>query len=131
MADACYVHVPFCRSICYYCAFCRWIYDENRIDPWLDQIQKEVHSKSISHLKTLYFGGGTPNSLSESSFIKLASFFKPYLDNNYEWTVECNPCLLYTSGFSRTNDQESRDKGRSQQTRDLFHQVGSYNTRSH
>lgn len=91
MADACYVHVPFCRSICYYCAFCRWIYDENRIDPWLDQIQKEVHAKSISHLKTLYFGGGTPNSLSESAFIKLASFFKPYLDNNYEWTVECNP----------------------------------------
>lgn len=91
MADACYVHVPFCKSICFYCAFSRWIYDETKVQQWLNQIQNEVAAKSISSLKTLYFGGGTPNSLSEDDFIKLASYFRSFLEDGYEWSVECNP----------------------------------------
>lgn len=91
MARSCYVHIPFCKGICHYCAFSRWLYDQHQMDRWLAQIKKEVTARSLSSLKTLYFGGGTPNCLDADTFQMLSALFIPYLEPEYEWTVECNP----------------------------------------
>ena len=93
-AVSCYVHVPFCRHICYYCGFCRQKYNEAFEQAWLNQIQKEIDDKHLTQLETLYFGGGTPNVLSASGLKRLCEMFRPYLDNVYEWTIECNPELV-------------------------------------
>ena len=30
MSAGLYIHIPFCKSICYYCDFFRGVYDEKR-----------------------------------------------------------------------------------------------------
>lgn len=84
---AVYLHVPFCDSICAYCDFCRIITNEDTKRKWMAQIIEEIKQKNIHEADTLYFGGGTPSSLTCEQFEKIASLFNV----NKEFTVECNP----------------------------------------
>lgn len=87
-----YVHVPFCRSICYYCDFCHEVYQENKVDKWLDALQYELSMRKPSEqLDTIYIGGGTPTSLSDHQLIRLLELLKPYASQVQEYTVEVNP----------------------------------------
>jgi oxygen-independent coproporphyrinogen III oxidase len=65
---AMYVHVPFCSSLCYYCACNRYITKDTTIaDRYLDALELELDdiARRCGHLKlaALHWGGGTPNSL--------------------------------------------------------------------
>ena len=91
MVKSCYVHVPFCDSICSYCDFSRTIASPSVKEEWLKQIVAEIQTTRVEGLSTLYFGGGTPSSLSSEQIEKLASGFQNHLDKEYEWTIECNP----------------------------------------
>ena len=51
---------------------------------YLDRIPKKSQ-------KTIYIGGGTPCSLSNSNLEILLSNLKPLLKENYEFTIESNP----------------------------------------
>ncbi|MBQ0066014.1 MAG: radical SAM family heme chaperone HemW [Firmicutes bacterium] len=93
MAGSAYVHIPFCDNICFYCDFCRVISKEK--EKWLETIKKEIQEKKMGRLRTLYFGGGTPSSLEEDHFKELSSLFS--FQEEYEWTVECNPDSLTES----------------------------------
>ena len=86
---SCYVHIPFCDSICFYCDFCKTRASEAIKEKWLETIEKEIQEANMERLDTLYFGGGTPSSLSIHQFQRLASYFSFY--DNYEWTIEINP----------------------------------------
>lgn len=60
-----YVHIPFCKSICNFCPYCKTVFDQELCDKYIDALIKEIHmvGKMQSHKKTvtsLYFGGGTP-----------------------------------------------------------------------
>ena len=66
------------------------IYDENLADKYIDELVKEIHSHNIDKLKTIYIGGGTPSSLSISQLENLLQNIVPYIDDNYEFTIECN-----------------------------------------
>ena len=86
-----YIHVPFCRSICYYCDFCHRLYDEKIADRWLDALQKEIEGNCKDSYKTIYIGGGTPTSLSLSQLERLFRLVEPYGDECEEYTIEANP----------------------------------------
>ena len=87
-----YIHIPFCKSICSYCDFCKLLYNEKWIDLYLDSLEKEIKSYNISSkVKTLYIGGGTPSSLSEKCLEKLFNIINKFnFIKNYEFTFECN-----------------------------------------
>lgn len=87
-----YIHIPFCKSICSYCDFCKLLYNEKWIDLYLDSLAKEIESYNISSkVKTLYIGGGTPSSLSEKCLEKLFTIINKFnFIKNYEFTFECN-----------------------------------------
>ena len=87
-----YIHIPFCKSICSYCDFCKLLYNEKWIDLYLDSLAKEIKSYNISSkVKTLYIGGGTPSSLSEKCLEKLFNIINKFnFIKNYEFTFECN-----------------------------------------
>ena len=90
-----YLHVPFCKSICYYCDFCHVIYQENIVNEWLDAIQKEIQDKNINpNLKTIYIGGGTPTSLNAQQLDTLLSLLDAYTNHVEEYTIEINPETL-------------------------------------
>src|SRR5207237_4568225 len=82
-----YVHVPFCRKRCPYCAFVLIESDGALHERFVDKICREVAAAS-TEARTLYFGGGTPSLLSADQIGRIIVSAKGEPD---EITVECNP----------------------------------------
>lgn len=90
MAQACYLHVPFCRHICAYCDFTRCGYHETLADKWISAVVKEIQEKLQAPLKTMYIGGGTPSALSYEQLNVLLTALDPYIQECEEYTMEAN-----------------------------------------
>ena len=72
MAKSVYIHIPFCKSICSYCDFCKMFYIKKWVPKYLDALKEEVKSRyEGEEIKTLYIGGGTPSALNVSELEKL------------------------------------------------------------
>lgn len=95
--DVCgvYVHIPFCKAKCAYCAFCSTP-ELGLQSAYIDALEKEIFAyagdgRSIAD--TVYIGGGTPSCLFGGAltriFKALHSAFS--LDDDAEITVEVNP----------------------------------------
>ena len=89
---SCYIHIPFCNTICSYCDFCKVYYKTNLIDSYLNSLSNEIDKYYKSEvLDTIYIGGGTPSSLSINELNKLFSIInKLNISNYYEFSFECN-----------------------------------------
>lgn len=57
-----YLHVPFCESLCPYCSFNRYLYEQKQAGSYFSALREEMkHIASLGYdFKTLYIGGGTP-----------------------------------------------------------------------
>ena len=60
-----YVHIPFCKSICDFCPYCKVRYSADLCDEYIDALIKEIHivggqNTEKKTVTSLYFGGGTP-----------------------------------------------------------------------
>lgn len=88
MAEAMYIHVPFCDSICAYCDFERCKKHPVLTRKWLKQIISDIQKHKTEPLQTIYIGGGTPTCLSSLELDELLS----YLDHFHpiEYTIEAN-----------------------------------------
>lgn len=91
-----YIHVPFCRQKCLYCDFYSVASQSRRLElvnSIIDEIGLQQAYLNELPVKTIYFGGGTPSTLSfeELSRIisKLYQHFK--VDASAEITLEANP----------------------------------------
>ena len=87
-----YIHIPFCKSICSYCYFCKMNYQKEWIEVYLDVLKEEIEEKyADEYLDTIYIGGGTPSCLSKEELNKLFDIIKIFnLNEEYEFTFECN-----------------------------------------
>ena len=92
MVSSCYIHIPFCKSICSYCDFCKMYYNSNLVDRYLLELEKEINNKYRGEvLDTIYIGGGTPSCLSLKQLEKLFSIIsKLNKRESYEYTIEGN-----------------------------------------
>lgn len=60
-----YVHIPFCKSICNFCPYCKEVYSEEKCERYIDALIREIHmvgnqTERKKEVTSLYFGGGTP-----------------------------------------------------------------------
>ena len=60
-----YIHIPFCRSICNFCPYCKTVYAEETCSRYVDALLQEIHRTgqmltARKRVTSLYFGGGTP-----------------------------------------------------------------------
>lgn len=60
-----YVHIPFCKSICTFCPYCKTIYNKELCDRYIDALIQEIRMVGSQYdgkkeTTSLYFGGGTP-----------------------------------------------------------------------
>ena len=60
-----YVHIPFCKSICNFCPYCKVKYTKELCETYIDALIREIHmvGNQLTEKKkvtSLYFGGGTP-----------------------------------------------------------------------
>jgi coproporphyrinogen III oxidase-like Fe-S oxidoreductase len=60
-----YIHVPFCESLCPYCSFNRFIFNEDRAKLYFQNLRRELKMISARgyQFASLYIGGGTPTIL--------------------------------------------------------------------
>ena len=90
-----YVHIPFCKSKCYYCDFNSFADKEYQIDRYVQCLKKEIKIKSNLNyvVRSIYIGGGTPSILPAEKIEKIlqaiANSFT--MDDNAEITIEINP----------------------------------------
>lgn len=95
--DMCvYIHVPFCDTICDFCAFTKVKTDQELIERYLKALCEEFELFSTKYsidlrasTRTLYFGGGTPSVLSQSQLENILSNFNVL--SIEEITIECHP----------------------------------------
>lgn len=60
-----YIHIPFCKTICSFCPYCKEKYNKERCEKYIDYLIREIHMVAASkgdkkQVTSLYFGGGTP-----------------------------------------------------------------------
>ncbi len=60
-----YIHIPFCRTLCGFCPYCRTVYVPSECDRYIDALLKEIRIVGSQYegkkkVTSLYFGGGTP-----------------------------------------------------------------------
>jgi oxygen-independent coproporphyrinogen-3 oxidase len=96
-----YIHIPFCKKVCYYCDF-HFVATLKYKDDMLDAMHEEIRSraslwKSFT-FSTLYFGGGTPSVLSVDEINRLEEEIRKHYNfkENIEYTLEANPDDLTT-----------------------------------
>jgi oxygen-independent coproporphyrinogen-3 oxidase len=114
-----YIHVPFCRSICYYCA-CNKIVTRKHHEAteYLNYLCREIEMVASLYGNTrpvtqLHFGGGTPTYLSNAELTELmhclAKNFNLLDSEQREYSIELDPrtvddetiALLKGLGFNR------------------------------
>ena len=97
MSPGLYIHVPFCRSKCPYCAFYS-ISSATPIPLWLESLKKEAffYKGQFDQFDSLYVGGGTPTFLDNRTLSNLIDHLLTHLDfaADTEVTIEANPCDL-------------------------------------
>lgn len=96
-----YIHIPFCMKKCAYCDFLSFSGSEDKIADYVEGLIKEiifwgktcVSSNGKSVVDTIYFGGGTPSSISpfyiEEIMKTICQRFE--VQEDAEITIECNP----------------------------------------
>lgn len=112
-----YVHIPFCESLCYYCA-CNKIITKHKdkAQTYLRYLSREVelHSAQLGlgqSVSQLHLGGGTPTFLSDDELRELMHMLRRHFDfvPGGEYSVEVDPrtvdekrlAVLAELGFNR------------------------------
>jgi oxygen-independent coproporphyrinogen-3 oxidase len=114
-----YFHLPFCDTVCYYCA-CNKIVtkDRSKAEPYLQRLHREIelqatlfdHSRKVNQL---HWGGGTPTFISHDQMRELMAVtrrhFNLHDDDSGEYSIEIDPRevtresihMLRNIGFNR------------------------------
>jgi oxygen-independent coproporphyrinogen-3 oxidase len=107
-----YVHIPFCESICYYCA-CNKIITKHheRAGEYLDALETELalvleSLGSGRPVSQLHFGGGSPTFLSDAELMRvmdtLAASFRFTADS--EISIEVDPRTVTAQRLKHLRD---------------------------
>ncbi len=114
-----YIHIPFCDTVCFYCA-CNKVITKNRrrASDYLARLHREIALQgalfdSSRPVRQLHWGGGTPTFISRDEMRELMEFtarhFRLLTDGSGEYSIEIDPretdaetvALLREIGFNR------------------------------
>ena len=114
-----YVHIPFCRSLCYYCACNKIITnDRDKAAEYLGYLLREIDMQAslytgMNRVEQLHFGGGTPTYLTGAQMDTLTRHLRGVFDfapdAEGEYGIEIDPrtvdaariAELRAQGFNR------------------------------
>ena len=112
-----YVHVPFCRVRCRFCAFYMEMSREDRVQTFLEGLDHELclyaRDAGLRNIPvhTIYFGGGTPTTLTSQQLIRILNAIRHWfaVEDDAEVSIEVHPgtvtpeslATLRQAGFTR------------------------------
>ncbi len=96
-----YLHIPFCDTVCYYCA-CNKIVtkDRSKAVTYLSYLKREIEIQGklfagMNRTEQLHFGGGTPTYLSDQQMDELMAHLRRWFqfapDDSGEYSIEVDP----------------------------------------
>lgn len=97
-----YLHIPFCRQRCGFCAFYLEATRADRLGAFCSALAQEIRlyrDRDIHRgrpLRTIYFGGGTPTALPARALVSLLDLVRAAwtTDPDVEVTVEAHPSTV-------------------------------------
>lgn len=95
-----YIHVPYCKSKCNYCAFFSQACANPDWDRYCKNICDEItfwgQKLGRINIPTIFFGGGTPSLMPTKTFEAIINTIKRNfnLEQNAEITLESNPATI-------------------------------------
>jgi oxygen-independent coproporphyrinogen-3 oxidase len=110
-----YVHIPFCRTKCGYCAFVSQVENENLQQAYVAALCREITAAggdfSAFTVDSIFLGGGTPTVLPVDQLVQILQNIRAdfALSADAEISIEANPGtvsfeslkLLRQTGFNR------------------------------
>ncbi len=110
-----YLHIPFCATRCHYCNFATGGYESELARRYVAALQGEIRrtaatlsaASELRRVDTIYFGGGTPTTLSIEQLASLIELCRAEfaVASDTEITAEANPgsvSLEYLKQLRRT-----------------------------
>ena len=102
-----YLHIPFCRQRCDFCAFYLEIHRESRAETFVRSLIHEIGLSAQQHvaagrpIQSVYVGGGTPTMLAATQLIAILSEIRTHfaLASDCEITVEAHPSTISEQDF--------------------------------
>ncbi|PRC93485.1 oxygen-independent coproporphyrinogen III oxidase [Solimicrobium silvestre] len=96
-----YLHIPFCDTVCYYCA-CNKIVTKNheKAATYLSYLKREIEMQGqlfagMNQVEQLHLGGGTPTYFSDSQMGELLAHLRRWFqfapDDVGEYSIEVDP----------------------------------------
>ena len=91
-----YIHIPFCKSKCFYCDFySKPECTNSNIEEYINTICMELLANSEllqeRNITTVYFGGGTPSLIDAKYITKILDLIRLFNNSIEEITIEANP----------------------------------------
>lgn len=95
-----YVHIPFCRYLCYYCACSKIVTrDHSKATRYLTYLKRELAAQGTLFkgrtVSQLHWGGGTPTFLDDEQICSLMTFIREHFtlasDEAGEFGIEIDP----------------------------------------
>ena len=103
-----YIHIPFCRQRCHFCAFYLEVHREPAAEAFVSALHSELRLYAgEAHtagrpLQSIYFGGGTPTVLTVPQLTGILDAVRRsfVVHQDCEVTVEAHPGTVTESGLS-------------------------------
>lgn len=94
-----YIHIPFCATRCHYCNFATGGYESGLARRYVTAVSEEIRRAEVAvkpamrRVDTIYFGGGTPTTLTTEQIASLIELCRATFDVALaaEVTTEANP----------------------------------------
>lgn len=108
-----YVHVPFCKRICSFCAFFRQPAGTSDLEAYTQAVAAQIDTTAQTTwaqqgppFGAVYFGGGTPTALDPMQLARLVTAIRNHypLADDCEFTVECRFDGLDEAYLKRLHD---------------------------
>ena len=92
LPNSVYIHIPFCKSKCFYCGFFSKPANQYDVKKVLNAEITELEKSSFNKpVRTLYIGGGSPVSVGADSLCSFLAEVVKLTGRANEFTVEINP----------------------------------------
>lgn len=106
-----YVHIPFCESVCYYCACNKVVTRQHgRAEAYLVALEREMqlHAQVLGYrtpIAALHLGGGTPTFLSDEELTRLMRAIRGHFTftASAELAIEIDPRTVTTARLSHVH----------------------------
>jgi oxygen-independent coproporphyrinogen-3 oxidase len=96
-----YVHIPFCREICWYCGCNTGAVNRRaRLEAYLESLHAEIalvggRLGGRARVGRIAFGGGSPNAITPIDFVRLATALTgAFVLDDPVWSIEIDPRTL-------------------------------------